>query len=94
MFAAEPNVEWHHTNIDDLVKRVVALPGETVTQCETNRVCIDGRLLDESYLPKGTITTIPTTLPPITTAAGGRPSLPADQGKPNTTPDKSATAGR
>jgi signal peptidase I len=70
VFAAEPNVQWHRAGIDDLVKRVIALPGETLTQCETNRVCIDGRLLDESYLPKGTITTIPTTLPYITNAAG------------------------
>ena len=45
-------------------------PGETLTQCETNRVCINGRLLDESYLPKGTVTDIPTTLPYITNAAG------------------------
>jgi signal peptidase I len=70
VFAAEPNLEWHHLDIDDLVKRVIALPGETITQCETNRVCIDGRLLDESYLPKGTVTTIPTTLPYVTDAAG------------------------
>ncbi len=70
VFAAEPNVEWHRAGIDDLVKRVIALPGETITQCETNRVCIDGRLLDESYLPKGTITTIPTTLPYINNTQG------------------------
>ncbi len=70
VFAAEPNVEWHRAGIDDLVKRVIALPGETLTQCETNRVCINGRLLDESYLPKGTVTDIPTTLPYITNAAG------------------------
>src|SRR5215510_8647870 len=57
VFAAGPNVEWHRTGIDDLVKRVVALPGETITQCETDRVCIDNRVLDESYLPKGTVTT-------------------------------------
>jgi len=70
VFAAEPNEQWHHLNIDDLVKRVIALPGETITQCETDRVCIDGRLLDESYLPKGTITDLPTTLPYITNAKG------------------------
>ena len=52
------------------MKRVIGLPGETITQCETNRVCIDGRLLEESYLPKGTITTIPTTLPSITNTSG------------------------
>ena len=27
VFAAEPNVEWHRAGIDDLVKRVIALPG-------------------------------------------------------------------
>jgi signal peptidase I len=70
VFAAEPNEEWHRAGIDDLVKRVIALPGETITQCETNRVCIDDRLLDESYLPKGTVTTGPTTLPYINNTAG------------------------
>jgi signal peptidase I len=70
VFAAEPNREWHRAGIDDLVKRVVALPGETVTQCETNRICIDGKLLQESYLPKGTVTTMPTQLPYITDVAG------------------------
>ena len=59
VFAAEPNAEWHRAGIDDLVKRVIALPGETITQCETDRVCIDGRVLDESYLPKGTVTDHP-----------------------------------
>jgi signal peptidase I len=72
VFAAEPNEEWHHIDIDDLVKRVVALPGETVTQCETNRICIDDRLLDESYLPNDVAPSVPwpTTLPYITNAAG------------------------
>ena len=70
VFAAEPNEQWHRAGIDDLVKRVIALPGETITQCETNRVCIDGRLLDESYLPKGTVTDVPNTLPFIDSAAG------------------------
>jgi signal peptidase I len=70
VFAADPNVQWHRNDIADLVKRVIALPGETITQCETNRVCIDDRLLDESYLPKGTVTTIPDTLPYITNSSG------------------------
>ena len=86
VFAAEPNETWHHLNIDDLVKRVIALPGETITQCETNRVCINGRLLDESYLPKGTITEIPTTLPYITDAAGKR-VLVCDPVGPNGSPE-------
>ena len=72
VFSAEPNVQWHRTGIDDLVKRVIALPGETITQCETDRVCIDNRLLDESYLPKGTVTTVPETLPYINNASGKR----------------------
>ena len=38
VFEAEPNAEWRRAGIDDLVKRVIALPGETITQCETNRV--------------------------------------------------------
>lgn len=70
VFAAEPNEEWHRAGIDDLVKRVIALPGETITQCQSNRVCINDRLLDESYLPKGTVTTMPTSLPYITNATG------------------------
>jgi signal peptidase I len=81
VFAAGPNTEWHRTNIDDLVKRVIALPGETVTQCETSRICIDGKLLDESYLPKGTITTMPTTLPSITDV-NGKKVLVCDRDSP------------
>jgi signal peptidase I len=86
VFAAEPNEEWHRAGIDDLVKRVIALPGETITQCETNRVCIDDRLLDESYLPKGTVTNIPSTLPFITNAAGNK-VLVCDPVGPNGSPE-------
>jgi signal peptidase I len=38
--------------IKDLVKRVVGLPGETV-ELRDGSVYIDGKLLDESYLPDG-----------------------------------------
>jgi signal peptidase I len=72
VFAAEPNVEWHRAGIDDLVKRVIALPGETITQCQERRVCIDDRVLKETYLPDGTVTTIPSSLPYITNASGKR----------------------
>jgi signal peptidase I len=89
VFAAEPNVEWHRAGIDDLVKRVIALPGETLTQCETNRVCIDGKLLQESYLPKtdGKVidTIVPSTLPFITDTSGKK-VLVCDPVEPNGSP--------
>jgi signal peptidase I len=59
VFAAGPNTAWHNAGIDDLVKRVIALPGETVTKCENGKVCVDGRELKESYLPKGVVPTTP-----------------------------------
>ena len=63
-------VALRRAGIDDLVKRVIALPGETVTECQSGRVCIDGRLLDEGYLPDATTTTINGTIP------GCEPSSP------------------
>ncbi|MFI5053688.1 MAG: signal peptidase I [Acidimicrobiia bacterium] len=77
VFTASPNTQWHRAGISDLVKRVIALPGETVSQCETDRVCIDDKLLDEGYLPKGTITTFPSDLPYIN-GANGRKVLVCD----------------
>jgi signal peptidase I len=41
--------------IKDLIKRVVALPGETV-EGHNGEVLIDGRALKEPYIPKGTQT--------------------------------------
>jgi signal peptidase I len=85
VFAAEPNTEWHRAGIDDLVKRVIALPGETITQCETNQVCIDGKLLKESYLPKtnGKVidTILPSNLPHIIDAVGKKVMV-CDKGSP------------
>lgn len=43
-------------NIKDLVKRVIGLPDETVT-AEGGRVYVDGRQLQEPYLPDGVLTT-------------------------------------
>jgi signal peptidase I len=43
------------TEIKDLIKRVVALPGESVV-FQDGDVYIDGRPLDEPYLPAGTTT--------------------------------------
>jgi signal peptidase I len=43
----------------DLVKRVIGLPGETVSSCDNGKVCVDGHPLEESYLADGTQTTGP-----------------------------------
>jgi signal peptidase I len=56
VFASDPNREWKKAGIEDLVKRVIGLPGDTITECVIGRVCVNGRLLTESYLPKGTTT--------------------------------------
>jgi signal peptidase I len=61
VFEADPNPGWRDTGNEDLVKRVIALPGETVDACgdesaSPTQVCIDGRELKESYLPEGTTT--------------------------------------
>lgn len=42
--------------IEDLVKRVVALPGETV-EGRDGRIYVDGRLLEEPYLPDNVVST-------------------------------------
>ena len=44
-----------NTAIRDLIKRVVALPGETIAQCG-DEVCVDGRPLDEPYLEEDVVT--------------------------------------
>jgi signal peptidase I len=41
--------------IKDLIKRVVALPGDTV-EGRDGQILIDGRALTEPYIPKGTLT--------------------------------------
>jgi signal peptidase I len=53
VFEAPP--EARSEDIADLVKRVVGLPGETLEGREGS-VYVDGRRLDEPYLPEGTIT--------------------------------------
>ena len=42
-------------DVPDLIKRVVALPGESV-EVQGGKVFVDHHPLDEPYLPKGTIT--------------------------------------
>jgi signal peptidase I len=52
VFTAPPGVDPH---VKDLVKRVIGLPGETIS-ARTGHVYIDGHVLPEPYLPKGTYT--------------------------------------
>ncbi|HEX3453984.1 MAG TPA: signal peptidase I [Gaiellaceae bacterium] len=73
VFASAPNKEWIDANIDDLVKRVIALPGDTITECGNSRICINGHELKESYLPKDVLPSAPW---PSTTPPGCEPDSP------------------
>jgi signal peptidase I len=55
--------------VKDLIKRVIGLPGETV-EFRDGRILIDGRLLEEPYLPAGTQTLAKTKGDTITVAEG------------------------
>jgi len=50
VFKSPPNVD---PSVKDLVKRVIALPGETVEGRADGRIYINGKVLNEPYLPKG-----------------------------------------
>jgi signal peptidase I len=52
-----PPSEPTDPQIKDLIKRVIALPGETVSGDESGHVLINGKLLNEPYLPAGVTTT-------------------------------------
>jgi signal peptidase I len=41
---------------EDFIKRVIALPGEKIQIKSHSRLFIDGRLVPEPYLPRGTVT--------------------------------------
>jgi signal peptidase I len=62
VFKAPPGAD---DNVNDLVKRVIGLPGEEV-EGRDNRVFVDGKALDEDYLREGTVTSNfgPVTVPP------------------------------
>ncbi|HEY8216203.1 MAG TPA: signal peptidase I [Acidimicrobiia bacterium] len=53
VFEAPPRAQ--SGGIEDLVKRVIGRPGETVTADDSGTVLIDGRPLHEPYLPTGTV---------------------------------------
>ena len=61
VFAAEPNrgvAPRRHQGPREA--RRSGSPARPSPQCETDRICINGQLLDETYLPTGTVTTMPT----------------------------------
>ena len=64
VFTSPPNVD---PSVKDLVKRVIALPGETVEGRANGHIYINGKVLTEKYLPKGTQpgpSFLPITVPP------------------------------
>lgn len=67
VFAAPP------TRNEDFIKRIVALPGETISIKE-GKISINGKLLDESYLPQAT-----NTLPGLFLSEGGSATLGSDE---------------
>jgi signal peptidase I len=50
VFKSPPDVD---PSVKDLIKRVIALPGETVEGRPDGHIYINGKRLDEPYLPKG-----------------------------------------
>jgi signal peptidase I len=52
-----PPSEPTDPQIKDLIKRVIGLPGETVSGDNSGHVLINGKRLNEPYLPKGVTTT-------------------------------------
>jgi signal peptidase I len=57
VFERPPAEEGGDPAIKDLIKRVVGLPGETISSDDRGRVLINGKPLKEEYLPDGTLTT-------------------------------------
>ncbi len=55
VFKRSPNMVDADGNIKDLVKRVIGLPGETIQSTADGHVEINGRILNEPYLPAGTL---------------------------------------
>jgi signal peptidase I len=66
VFRRPPGDVWD-TNDEDLVKRVIGLPGETISS-RGNTVYIIGKALAEPYLPKGTV--LGRAIPPTKIPAG------------------------
>ena len=54
VFKRSANMPLTEGNIKDLVKRVIGLPGETISSTPSGQIEINGQILQESYLPPGT----------------------------------------
>ncbi|MFO7591378.1 MAG: signal peptidase I [Acidimicrobiia bacterium] len=76
----EAPVSARSEGIADLVKRAVALPGETITNDGDGGLLIDGRRLDEPYLPAGTVSTFSDVPPGCGTPADGSPGCVVPKG--------------
>jgi len=61
------------SGVEELVKRVVGLPGETVTADADGTVVIGGRRLHEPYLPKGSVTRLVDVPPGCDAPVDGQP---------------------
>jgi signal peptidase I len=55
VFKRSPDMAGTDDGIKDLVKRVIGLPGETITTTANGQIAVDGRVLSETYLPAGTL---------------------------------------
>jgi signal peptidase I len=67
-------------DIEDLVKRVVGLPGDTVTGDAKGGILVNGRELDEPYLPKDVQTTFTDVAPGCGAPPGGEPGCVVPKG--------------
>jgi signal peptidase I len=76
VFETPPNTDDANGTIKDLVKRVIALPGETIETRE-GVVYINGRQLEEPYLGNGVKTCAPNSSPG-TCANLGPEAIPSD----------------
>lgn len=67
--------------IDDLVKRAIGLPGDTVTGDDAGGVLVNGRRLKEPYLPKGTQSRFTDVPPGCDPPPGGVPGCVVPEGR-------------
>ena len=67
--------------IEDLVKRVIGLPGETVAADADGTVLVNGRRLSEPYLPKGVASRFTDVPPGCGVPADGQPGCVVPKGK-------------